>query len=106
MGGIECFPDIIKMRYADTLAQSEYQREEKLQQIRRMEQLYEEIKAAADCLTIKDLKLNGTDLKKLGVEPGKKMGEILKHLLEDVLENPEHNTVEYLTGLVENMLAR
>lgn len=106
MGGIECFPDILKMRYADTLAQSEYQREEKLQQIRRMEQLYEEIKAAADCLTIKDLKLNGTDLKKLGVEPGKKMGEILKHLLEDVLENPEHNTVEYLTGLVENMLAR
>lgn len=106
MGGMECFPDIIKMRYADTLAQSEYQREEKLRQIRRMEQLYEEIKASADCLTIKDLKLNGTELKKLGVEPGRKMGEILRRLLEDVLETPEHNTVEYLTGLVEDMLVK
>lgn len=105
MGGMECFPDILKIRYADTLAQSAYQREEKLRQIKRMEQLYEEIKASADCMTIKDLKLGGRELKELGVEPGRKMGEILNRLLEDVLENPEHNTIEYLTSEVENILA-
>lgn len=104
LGGIAYFPDILQIRYADTLAQSEYQREEKLEHIKRMEQLYEEIKASEDCLTVRDLKLDGTELRKLGVEPGRQMGEILKKLLEDVLENPEHNTKEYLTGLVEDML--
>lgn len=31
-----------------------------------------------------------------GMNPGKEMGEVLKRMLEDVIENPEHNEKEYL----------
>lgn len=105
MGGVACFPDILKMRYADTLAQSGFQREEKLHRIEQMKRMYQEILESEDCMTVKQLKLNGNDLKRLGVAPGKKMGVILGRLLEDVLDHPEHNTVEYLTCEVENILA-
>ena len=36
------------------------------------------------------------DLIAAGMEPGKKIGEILNQMLEDVLETPEHNEREYL----------
>ncbi len=96
MGGAEWFPDILKIRLADTLAQSDYKREEKMKSIAHMQALYEEILADEDCLTVKDLAVNGGDLIALGVKPGKDMGDMLNRMLEDVLESPEHNTKEYL----------
>ena len=96
MGGAEWFSDVIKIRYADIYAQSDYMREEKLEHLKHMEQMFAEIMADADCLTTKDLALNGGDLIKLGVKPGKEMGELLDRMLEDVLEHPEHNTKQYL----------
>jgi tRNA nucleotidyltransferase (CCA-adding enzyme) len=52
-------------------------------------------------LTIKDLDINGYDLIELGYKPGKQMGDILKSLLEKVLENPELNKKEKLIKMVE-----
>lgn len=53
-------------------------------------------------LTIKDLEINGYDLMQIGYEPGRELGNILKYLLEKVLEQPELNTKEKLLKLVEN----
>lgn len=50
-------------------------------------------------LSVKDLSLNGSDLIKLGVQPGKLIGEVLQHLLEKVLETPELNNKELLTKM-------
>lgn len=47
-------------------------------------------------LCIKDIAINGSDLIKLGLQPGKAIGEILQHLLEKVLEQPELNNKELL----------
>lgn len=41
-------------------------------------------------ISLKDLALNGNDLKELGIE-GKEIGELLNKILELVLENPETN---------------
>ncbi len=103
MGGIDYFSDILKMRYADTMAQSDFLREEKLARIRQMEQMYHEMISAADCMTIKQLKIDGNDLRRMGIAPGKEMGIILNQLLDDVLEEPEHNNVEYLMHKVEKL---
>ncbi len=96
IGGPENFPDIIAIRYADTYAQSEYMREEKLQRIRHMEKLFHEILEAGDCLTIKQLKINGNDLMTLGIPAGRQIGDILNTLLDEVLEDPDKNYPEYL----------
>ena len=100
MGGIECFPDVLKIRYADIMAQSMYQREEKLENWKHLQAQYQEILDKQECLTIKDLKMDGKMLKELGVEPGRQMGILLHEMLEDVLEHPEHNTIPYLTEWV------
>lgn len=49
------------------------------------ERLIEEIVGEGDCLTLKDLAVNGNDLLKLGFS-GKKNGEVLNLLLENVLD--------------------
>jgi tRNA nucleotidyltransferase (CCA-adding enzyme) len=98
--GADFFPMFMKIRKADMAAQSDYRLEEKQQIIADMERMYQEIIADADCLTIKDLAINGKDLINLGIKPGKDMGIILNHLLDTVLETPENNTPEKLTHIV------
>ena len=94
--GADAFPLFLEVRYADTMAQSEYKREEKLRQIAETRRLYEEIKAKNECVTLGSLAVNGRDLISLGVAPGKKIGEVLEKMLMDVIDDPEHNTREYL----------
>jgi len=50
-------------------------------------------------LTIADLALDGSDLKELGLPPGPQFGEILRYLLEEVLDRPELNNRADLEGL-------
>ena len=58
--------------------------------------MYEEILARGDCLSLKDLAVRGDDLVAAGVPAGRKIGEILGLMLQDVLETPEHNRKEFL----------
>ena len=51
--------------------------------------------------TIKDLAVSGNDLKTIGIESGKKMGIILKELLETVLDDPQQNTKEKLLEIAK-----
>ena len=51
-------------------------------------------------LAIADLALDGSDLKELGLPPGPQFGEILRYLLERVLDRPEMNNRGDLEALV------
>jgi tRNA nucleotidyltransferase (CCA-adding enzyme) len=53
-------------------------------------------------LTTKDLKINGYDLMTIGYKPGRELGNILKYLLEKVLEQPALNNKETLLEIVKN----
>jgi tRNA nucleotidyltransferase (CCA-adding enzyme) len=52
-------------------------------------------------LTIADLALDGSDLQELGLSPGPRFGEILRFLLEEVLERPEVNNRADLIALAK-----
>lgn len=61
-----------------------------------------------ECFTIKQLKINGRDLLKLGIEPGPKIGKILRELLQKVIEEEIQNDpksllqyAQYLAGSKE-----
>lgn len=94
--GEDVFPSLLLIKRADILAQSNYLREEKLENLEAWSRCYEEILAAGECVSLKTLAVSGKDLIEAGFEPGKKLGDILKLLLEEVLEEPEKNTREYL----------
>ncbi len=53
-------------------------------------------------LKIKDLKINGNDLKKLGITNGLEIGNTLNMLLQKVLQNPELNEKEKLINVIQS----
>ena len=101
--GQEYFPQLFEVKGADAVSQSMYQREEKLQYLEEYRRLYEQILAKQQCLTKKDLAINGKDLIGLGIQPGKQLGEILDDLLEHVLDYPEDNDRELLLTKAEEL---
>ena len=94
--GKELFPSYLLVQRADTLAQSEYKREEKLANIAEVSRIFDGIIEREECLCLKDLAVNGKDLIDFGMKPGKEIGEILNGFLEMVIENPELNEKEIL----------
>ncbi len=94
--GEDAFPDMFEVNRADMLAQSTYKREEKIRKQKRLEVLYREIQEKKQCLSVKQLMVNGRDLMEAGLKPGRELGEILQRMLADVLEEPAHNEKEYL----------
>lgn len=103
--GVDQYPALFVVKRADTLAQSTYKREEKLQYLKEYEAVYNQIMAKKQCLSIKELAVTGTDLIAAGMQPGKVLGETLNELLEYVLENPEDNTKEKLMEQVHKIMS-
>lgn len=94
--GQDAFPALFTVKRADIMAQSDYNREEKLAAVDAWEQIYEDICSKEECVSLKMLAVNGGDLIAVGLQPGPGLGEVLQKLLELVLEDPECNNKEYL----------
>lgn len=99
--GEELFPYYMEVRRADVLAQSMYEREEKIRNLDEIEAIYEKIIAEKQCVSLKSLAVTGRDLIAMGMKPGKEIGEKLQELLELVLEDPTLNTKEELLKRVD-----
>ena len=97
----ELFTRLMEVQKADISAQSDYQRDKKEQVLQETKKLFEEIIEEKNCLSIKELKINGKDLMDMGVPQGKEIGQILSWLLDQVLEDPQLNECETLTRMAE-----
>lgn len=100
--GEDLFPLYLELREADVLAQSDYKREEKLSDIKKTRRCYDEISQKGECVTLKQLKVTGSDLIDIGIKPGKQIGDILRDLLDAVLDNPALNEKEILLKIAKN----
>lgn len=94
--GEDLFPYYLEVCYADMMAQSDYKREEKMSNLCNIKEIYQEIIAKNQCVSLKTLAVSGKDLIQAGMKPGKELGEKLAEFLELVLDNPELNTKEQL----------
>jgi tRNA nucleotidyltransferase (CCA-adding enzyme) len=94
--GTDLFPLLMEVKEADVSAQSMYQREEKMEVIARWKELYRRIREAGDCVSLKDMAVNGNDLIEAGMAPGRELGAVLQAMFEEVLVHPEHNDRDYL----------
>ena len=99
--GTDLMEDLFLLQRADILGQNPNTWKEKLSKLSRAEKTYQEIREAGECLSLKELQVNGRDLIEHGFAPGKELGEILAGLLEQVLKNPEKNEKEILFSLAE-----
>ena len=102
--GEDLFPYYMEVRRADVLAQSMYRRDEKIKNLEEIEELYQEIVQANQCVALKDLAVSGKDLIGLGMKPGKEIGACLNKLLERVIEEPKYNEKEKLLKLASEWM--
>lgn len=99
--GMDLFEDYAYIKRADILAQSDYKREDKLKNLEILEEYYKEVVEQGQCVAVKDLAISGKDLIDIGMKPGPELGEMLKILLDKVLDDPELNEKDVLIGLAK-----
>lgn len=85
--------DLMKVRFADRIGMG--RPKETPYRLRKYEAMIEE--AMRSPLSVTALKIDGQEIMKLiKINPGPKIGYILHILLDEVLDDPEKNTTEYL----------
>lgn len=98
------FQRLLEVMRADVLAQSDFMRREKLENLNDYGREYERIMREGECCSLRTLAVSGRDLIELGIKPGPAMGEILGMLLERVLEDPSLNEKKKLLSIAEEFI--
>ncbi len=103
--GSDTFPLYLLVQYCDIMAQSDYEKQEKIDRLNKVADIYMEIKAKGECLSIKELAVNGGDLiKEAGMKPGPDMGRVLNELLEEVIKDPVLNEKQKLISIAKDLI--
>ncbi|MDA3900411.1 MAG: CCA tRNA nucleotidyltransferase [Spirochaetes bacterium] len=101
--GLENLDDLIKLRMADRVGNGS--RHGQAQPIFRLQEHIERIVEQENAFSVRDLRINGTDLiNECGCSQGPQIGEVLHHLLDLVLEDPQLNEYEALKAHVVEYL--
>lgn len=105
--GKENLEDLYDLRFADMYGMWNQKIEIKYSEpvallLELKERINEEL-TKQNALSLKDLNVNGKDLMENGIPAGKKLGEILKHLLDCVIEDPSLNSREKLLEIAKNI---
>ena len=93
--GKDTFRDIILLSLSDNSALSDLCCD-RPERIREISLITEDIIASAPCFTLKDLKIKGDDLIRLGLAPGKEIGTVLSLLLGAVIDGETENSTDAL----------
>lgn len=86
---------ILKIQLADNMGKNQEKCIEKNRMIYSVTMMLKQMQSEHECFTIKDLAINGNDLKELGYND-KQIGKVLKYLLKYVLNQQDKNTKEQL----------
>ena len=95
--GKERMKYLFPIQRADIVGQNPAYFERSMRRLDQLQEEYEKIMQSEQCVSIRELAVDGRDLIALGYEPGPELGETLKQLLQLVLDDPGTNTAETLT---------
>lgn len=98
--GADNMDNLIRLKYADLYAHTDYQWDDKTYQLKTLEEMYRKVIKDGDCLAIRDMAVNGNDLIRLGIPAGPSLGAMLDSLFEMVLDDPNNNNREILLDAV------
>ncbi len=89
--GEDRFYQLLEVRMADILEHRLETQGSRIERCEKLRELCDEILDEQSCFTLKDMELNGNDLIDLGVPEGKKIGQILHQLLDEVMDGKLEN---------------
>ena len=101
--GEEALRQLLVIKRADAAAQSPAELPTKMAQLNQVEEVLAQVLSESPCLSLKDLKVNGSDLIALGIPPGPAIGRILSGLLARVMDEKLENQPEALLEEVRRM---
>ncbi len=93
--------ELVKLRRADVLGQSEFRRAEKLAALAAFDDLLRQVLSDSPCFSLHQLAINGRDLSSIGVPVGREMGQLLQLALEAVMLGEVENEREALLKWVQ-----
>lgn len=102
--GEDNFRDLLKVREADIKAQNLNYYQERHEKLERIKHIFEEVLKEEECFTVKDLAINGNDLIQIGIKEGVVIGDILKRLLDMVLDDPSLNNKNNLIKISKEII--
>ena len=97
---------IFRFRVYDSMAQNPNTVPEKLLECQRAMKIYNEVVENKLCCFVSDLEIDGFDLIKLGVKPGKQIGETLTKLLFAVIDKKCENNRDKLAAYVADYILK
>ncbi len=99
--GEENLEDLFSLRIAD--ASSNPMTSFKPEEITELQKRISDVRSRDMALKVTDLKVNGNDLKEIGIVDGKEIGRVLSALLEKVIDDPMLNTKDSLLDLAREV---
>lgn len=107
--GLEQFKRLLEVRKADIKGQRQDYEESRIEKVRNIESILEKILAEKSCFYLKDLVVNGNDVKEvMKLKEGKDIGywlnEILKRVIDGELENNKDDLVYWMTGVTDGRI--
>jgi len=97
--GEASFLELLKIQRADARAQNSLYLDKRIIKLDNIRIIYYDIKNDNQCLSKRDMAINGYDLILLGMKPGRDIKNMLDYLFECVLETPEINDKQKLIDL-------
>ena len=98
--GPETFFQLLEVKRADNMGQAYEKVKGRFAELEEVRAKAEEIVAQGQCLSLKDLAVNGRDVIAAGIAPGPAVGRVLNRLLERVLSNEIPNERKILLNLI------
>lgn len=101
--------DLLTLRHADQYGKAG-PAEDLDNSVERMRGLVQRVREQGQPQSIRDLAINGKDIIDLGIKPGPQIGQVLQHLTDRVIDDPQMNqrqplldaATEYLNGGSQN----
>lgn len=102
--GEKQFRRLLEIRKANIKGQKPDYEESRIEKVCNIESIFEEILQEQECFSLKDLAVNGNDVKKtMNLKEGKDIGywlnEILKRVMDGELKNNRDDLIYWMTGI-------
>lgn len=109
--GEKQFRRLLEVRKADIEGQKPDYEESRIEKVNNIENILEEILQEQECFLLKDLAINGNDVKKtMNLKEGKDIGywlnEILKRVIDGELKNNRDDLICWMTGIADGWIKK
>lgn len=98
--GKDIFPYLLELKRADLMGKSQYSIDLNTPKAEDIREKYEIIKERGDCLSMKEMAVNGRDLIEWGLTPGEEVGKGLDYLFNKVVADPKLNNKDTLKTML------